>query len=507
MESKTLFQSMDNTKFLGYLGIFMLIVLFNMLTLGKPTNLLITLPQYLLVLILIINKNYNNAALFHFIFFILSLSEQKTLGLLGDESLTLYNYGTIKLFGPVRAAYVVNIILLLICYAKKYRPRKDILFYHLFKTFLFIGVVAGVIGLTGIIVHPYYTFYGFITPAIYMFVVLTTCYILLCFASDGFIKSCYYLALISTMAGVFASFLSYSVFGIVSSYSVFDIVYCADAMWFAAILVAGILSIKEKIPLIVSLIVLALIYMVVMEGKTVFNLAFAIGCLAYYVFLDKDIQTHHRTESHILRPLLIVGGVFAVTRIVLSNDSMSLYKIQSALSIFSFDLSNIADSPYIRIASLANVINDGLHNPFTLVFGNGYGGYFEDHLHLFVGLDLSKGAWPDDIISIGRFPNGHDTIVNVPFYNGLLGTYLILKISLYYLRRIKFNFMNSVAFMWILLIFYFNTLFAVMGCLFLFGGEYNVNGYNMSRSGNGNIDNPFKLFSNRNKNNKPIITQ
>lgn len=477
MGTRLFFQTSSKGKFLLVLGVFVVIVLLNMLTLAQPSNLAITIPQYMLVLLLIFSGDYKNAALLHFSFFILSLSAQKTLGLMEDHEFALYNYGTLKVVGPVRAAYLMNIVFVLICLLKGFKPRKDILFYRLVRYMLIITAIASTIGLVGIIVHPYYTFYGFETPAIYMFIVLTSCYILLCFASDGFIKSCYFLALICTMAGILASYLSYAVFGIVSSYSVFDIVYCADAMWFAPILFAGFLSIKEKLPLYVSIIIMALIYINVMEGKTVFNLAFALLCLLYYIFFDKDTISNHKIESHVLRPLLIVGVLVGGASIALTNSSMSLYKIQSALSIFSTDLSEVANSPYIRIASLANVINDGLHNPFTLIFGNGYGGYFEDNLNLFAGLDLSKGAWPDSIISSGRFPNGHDTMVNVPFYNGIIGTYLIIKICYLYIKRIKFNFMNSVAFMWILLMFYFNTIFAVMGCFFLMGAEYDVNGY------------------------------
>ncbi len=477
MARKTLFRINNNAEFLTVLGIFSAIVLLNMLTLAEPTNLLVTIPQYVIVIALIAGGDYKNATLLHFSFFILSLSIQKTLGLMESQSVPLYNYGSMKLIGPVRLSYLINIVLVIICASKGLKPRKDIAFYKLFKTFLYISGIATVVGFLGLVVHPYYTFSGFISPVVYMFVVLSTCYVLLCLATDDFIKSCYYIALLATMAGVFASYISYTFFNISTSYSVYDIFYCADCMWFAAILVAGVLSIKEKTPLYLSLIILFLIYMNVMEGKTVFNLAFAMGCLLYYVFFDKQSIAHHRIASYTLRPLLIVGSFLIITRMTLSNDSMSLYKIQSALSIFSSNVDDIANSPYIRIASLQNVIYEGFRNPFILIFGNGYGGYFTDNLNLFAGFDISVSGWTEDVARTGRFPNGHDTMVNVPFYNGLIGTFLIIKICYLYIKRIKFNFMNSVAFMWILLMFYFNTIFAVMGCFFLMGAEYDVNGY------------------------------
>ena len=479
MNKGALFQKENKTKFLVFLGLFTLIILLNMLTLAQPINLVVTIPQFLIVILFLFAGDYRNATLLHFCFFILSLSAQKTLGLMADQVYSLYNYGTVKLIGPIRASYAMNIVLVLICIFKGIKPRKDILFYKLYRYLLYMTLIAVIIGLIGIIINPYYTFLGFENPAIYMFVVLTTCYVLLCFASNEYIKSCYYLALISTMAGIFASYIAYSVFGIVSSYSIFDIVYCADAMWFAAILIAGVLFIKEKTPLYAALFVLALIYLNVMEGKTVINLSIALLCLIYYVYIDKETISHHRVGTRVLRPILLVGCILGATKISLSDSSMALYKIQSAISIFSADsLEDMSTSPYIRFASLANVLNEEIHNPFTLLFGNGFGGYFEDKLNLFAGLDLSKGAWTDEIIRTGRFPNGHDTMVNVPFYNGLLGVFLIIKICFLYIKRIKFNFMNCVAFMWIFLMFYFNTIFAVMGSLFLLGAEYDINGYN-----------------------------
>lgn len=473
-----------SSKFIGVLCVYTAIVVCNILSLGNSLNLLLTIPQYAIVFFFLFSGDFKKAVLLHFSFFILSLSAQKTLGMLGEQELVLFNYGTIKLIGPIRASYMVNIIMVFICFGQGLKPRKDILFYKLFKVFLIIGGIATVIGLLGLVVHPYYTFSGFINPVIYMFVVISTCYVLLCVASDDFIKDCYYLSLISTMAGVLASYLCFAVFGVVSSYSVFDIVYCADCMWFASILVAGLVSIKEKIPLYITLAVFILISINVMEGKSVFNLAFAVCCLAYYVFIDRSVKSKHQKEASIIRPLLIIGVIAALTKVTLSNDSMVMYKLQSAISIFSFDLEDISNSPYIRIASLLNILYEDIQNPFTLIFGNGYGGFFRDNLHLFSGLDLSRGAWPDDVISTGRFPNGHDTIVNVPFYNGLIGVYLICKISYQYIKRIKYNYMNSVAFMWILLILYFNTIFAVMGAFFLLGAEMNVNDYSPTHSEN-----------------------
>lgn len=479
------------SDFWRLLGLFTFIVLINILTLANVTNVLITLPQYFIVLLLIVIKDLKKATLFHFSFFILSLSAQKTLGMMEGDEFTLFNYGTIKLLGPVRAAYVVNIILLIMCNMLNLKPRKDILFYKLYRAFLYMGGSATLIGLIGILINPYYTLSGFIGPVIYMFVTISTCYILLCQASDTFIKSCYYISIISTMAGVFASFIGYTVFNIASSYSVFKVVYCADCMWFFAILIAGILSIREKIPLLICIVLYGYIATIILEGKSIFNLLFAFICLAYYVFLDKNYRKIYRSEARFLRPFIIVAVIVSTTFITFQANSLAVQKIQQALSLFSTNMDSIESSPYIRIASLANVIYEGFRNPFILIFGNGYGGYFTDDLNLFAGMDLTGGAWQDEVVRIGRFPKGHDTMVNVPFFNGLIGVYLVFKIFYLYIKRIKFNFMNSVAFMWIFLMLYFNTIFAVMGAFFLLGAEYDCNHFKNTykiKQKNGNIN-------------------
>ena len=129
-------------------------------------------------------------------------------------------------------------------------------------------------------------------------------------------------------------------------------------------------------------------------------------------------------------------------------------------------------SPYIRFASLYNILHEGLSNPLTLLFGNGYGGYFQDGLGLFNGIDLSNGAWGDECIRTGRFTSGHDMMVTVPLFNGLIGVYLIGKIAILYFKRMKFNYLSSAVFFWILLKFYFNTIVAVIGLFLLFASEY-----------------------------------
>jgi hypothetical protein len=293
-------------------------------------------------------------------------------------------------------------------------------------------------------------------------------------AEKKFIKSCYYLAIATTMAGIISSFLGYFVFGIKSSYSVYDIVYCADIVTFAPILIAGFFAIKEKLFLSVSLLMFFAISTVVVGGKEVFNIAFVLVCLTYFVFFDNDVKRGNYLLVLIMKPIMIISILLIIIGLTVISDSMVSYKVQSALSMFSDDMSEISRSPFIRIASLLNILYEGIANPFTLIFGNGYGGYFEDKLGLLDGMNLTNGAWSEDVVAVGRFPSGHDTFVSIPLFNGLFGLGLIIRISYMYIKRIPYNYMNSMAFSWILLVFYFNTIFAVIGCFFMLGAEYDI---------------------------------
>lgn len=459
-------------------SLFTIIILINILTLSNIANALLTIPQYIVVLYFLTKNDIKNSILWHFSFILLSLSAQRTLGMFEGKEFMMYNYGTIKLIGPLRACYIMNIIYVLILMGSKYRLHKELLFYKFYKSMLYLGLSAGVIGILGLIFHPYYSINGFIDYGIYVFVLLTSIYILLKVADSDFIKCIFYLCLISMMAGILGSFLAYAVFGVTSSYgAIEDIAYQADIIYMAPVLIIGALSIKQHKLLAISLVLYAIIILSAMEGKAVFSLAFSFLMLAYILYFDKDTKIKLKGKLKIIRPIIVLavlsGGIYLAGH--LASDSMAFYKIESAASMFTGDLDEMGRSPYIRVASLINIINEDLHNPFTLLFGNGYGGYFEDNLDMFVGLDLSKGAWTDDVIKTGRYTSGHDTMVTVPLFNGLIGIIVIIRICWLYIKRIPFNFMNGIAFIWIVLMFYANTMFAYIGVCCLLAGEYDIN--------------------------------
>ena len=279
------------------------------------------------------------------------------------------------------------------------------------------------------------------------------------------------------IASIIGCFICYVLFGVTSHYSAYEIAYLADIVGIGApALIIGIVFVRQRALVLLVLALYGYLMSLSFGGKSFFALGFAAVALVYLLFVDK--KTKDRLSTNIHRIRIVTIGFFAIVLAVavghISTDSMAFYKVVSALSIFSGNLDEVARSPYIRIASLLNIIHEGLHNPFILLFGNGYGGYFTDSLNLFAGIDLSLGAWPDDVIKTGRFPSGHDSIVTIPLFNGLIGAYLAFKISVKYIKRIPNNYLNGVIFLWFFLKFYFNTMFAAIGIFFLFAAELDL---------------------------------
>ena len=406
----------------------------------------------------------------------LSLSAQGTLGMFETKDFLQYHYGTIKLIGPVRACYAMNILYCIVLLGRKTKIEKTSLYYRLYKILLYLCVSAVFIGIGGLLLNPYYSFDSFMDYSIYAFIVITSIFIIARAADDSFIKDAYHLTLVSIMAGVFGSFLCYISGKVVSHYSIYDIAYMADVTVIALTLVVGIPFIRQKSLLWIALILYGILLITSMGGKNVIGLFFSLAVLAYLLFLDKKTKDNLHRNDKFLRPLvvIVVLGVVLYASRHIATDSMANYKMASAVSMFSSDLNEMSRSPYIRVASLINIINDGFSNIFALFFGNGYGGYFQDKLGLFVGTDLSNGAFKDEIIASGRFTSGHDTMVTVPLFNGLIGLFLVIKITWLYLKQINRNYMCSIAFFWLFLVFYFNTLYAMIGLFGLIGAEYKI---------------------------------
>lgn len=447
----------------------------NVATIGSPLNIIVTIPQFVIVIKFLLDGDIKNATLLHFAFILISISSQGVYGMYDDQNFLMYNYGTLKLIGPVRACYLVNIVLVAAINISKLRINKNSLYYKMFKIMVYLAASGVVIGLCGFVLDPYYALEGFVDNCVYMFVLLSSMYILLHIIDENAVKSAYYIGLIALMVGPVVSALGFLFLHITSSYGMYDIAVNLDIVNFCPLLLYGLLYVEKKQLLYISIAAYLFVAILAIGGKSIFGIAFCLISFFFLLVFDKETKNNHPKSAKLLRPFMFIIIVLIPVAVTKLGDSFAAYKVTSALSIFSGDLSEVARSPFIRIASLINILYEGIQNPFILIFGNGYGGYFEDHFNYFEGLQLEKGAWHGEDLVTGRYHSGHDTIVVAPLLNGLFGLYLLIKISWQYIKRIKYNYFSAMAFLWIILVFYSNTILAYIGTFLLFASEYDLN--------------------------------
>jgi len=156
-----------------------------------------------------------------------------------------------------------------------------------------------------------------------------------------------------------------------------------------------------------------------------------------------------------------------------------LGKMQSVETLTNFftgqgEMSDVDDSPYIRLAEISNIVYEDVRNPIYLFFGRGFGGYYRDELQLFKGYDLTSGAFSNEEIKVGRYSYGHDTFVTVPMLNGFIGFFMLISLIVTMCKKSPQNYLYLSSLMFLLLWFYFDVLMGVFGVMLLYGAEHKV---------------------------------
>lgn len=472
------------TRHYGFKTIFIisfLVGLCNLLTIKSIVGIFITFVEIWWVIYLLIHNKKQDALIWHLIFIVLSISAQGAAAI-NDGQISLYNYAELKIFGPIRFSYVITILIWLVS-KRRISCNKHSILMKLLRFLLFIAVTGDIIGILGITLSQHYSIDAFISYNVYIWIVILTLDTILKNNHIYLIKTIYRIsipllcgAIIASMTGMFL--------GISTNYGGHDdLPMTLDIFYYCPLLILSILYVKRHIPLILSCIAVLfiLVFLGASGGKSVFIIAISLVYLGFRVFtinnnishIDKQIYKHLKYLKCIVIVLFIGIGAY-LPKIMSDGDSMTGYKIASAISIFSGNIDDVSRSPAIRIAETANIFYNSRNNPFYLLFGRGYGGYFTDELGLFIGLEVWKGGWNEKIVSSGRYPTAHDTFAVVPLCNGIVGIILILYMSWLFITKIKTNYLNFAAIPWLLLTFYFSTLCAIIGIFFLVGGQFDI---------------------------------
>lgn len=468
-----MYTSKDNIFFFKILTLSIIITVFNLLTMGNSIGAVGSIPLFFFIFFKIFNGEYANALFWHLIFISLSISSVLAHGIVedGGELPTMYNYANLKILGPVSLSYLVTIIIFL-CTIKN-RPNismKSLLHKTLYLA-LFLAISGNIIGILGFLFYSGNSIHEFVKLNIYIWMTIITILSVIK-TINPILKKKYYISCVPLLCGAVIGSIIGMLLGIKTSYGGVEIPMTPDVIYFAPILILAVFSMKRFNFWIFSSMILYLFLLSrTMGGKTVFIILFIGGYLLYLIFFNKEFKQVHiknvKTIRFFLIILIIAIGAYVPT-ILMDKESLASYKIQAAMSIFGGDISN---SPATRVAEFCNFVYNNRSNPFHLLFGMGYGGYFTDELNMLVGLDLS-GGWSPEVIRTGRFPSAHDTFSEVPLINGFIGLAYILYIGLSYIKRIKSNYIAFAAVPWLILTFYFTPSLAFTAIYFLTGAEY-----------------------------------
>lgn len=418
------------------------------------------------------------AIYWHLMFLTLSISSVAAFGMADEGTLlTMYNYGTTKLVGPISVSYVISIMLFLCIMDKKDIPYRFHLLRYIYNLMLYLAISGNIIGLAGFFFSSGYSFSEYIKLNIYIGMTIITLITVFKTANQQLI-SLYSHSSVPLICGAIIGTIMGLMAGITTTYGGVVIPMTPDVIYFAPIIIFALFMTKGHVrTLSISSILYIFLLSKTMGGKTVFLIVFTGIYLSYLILFDKNFKITHKKHIVKIRMIFVTAIsliILYIPTVLMDRDSLTSYKIEAAISMFGGDASEVSNSPATRIAEIANFCYNNRYDPFHLIFGMGYGGYFTDELGMLVGLDLS-GGWSEEVIRSGRFPNGHDTYAEVPLVNGFLGLILVIYVGLLYIRNIKMNFLSLAAVPWLLLSFYFSPIYAFISIFFLTGAEYNLN--------------------------------
>lgn len=453
-----------------------IILLINGITNTTLTNLVVTIPQFCFVLYLIVVNRTDKAVFWHFIFFITSFTYYGDVNSVGILELSSYNYAKFKLFGPISYSHVISIILLIVVTLKHSQHNNaNGLFNQFYKLVLLFMISGFLIGFLGLAFSNYYI-EGFINYGSYILLIFIHTSILLKYKSNTLKKEFY--DIISPVLAILP------VINFILHYFNPDI-RDSSALSFYSLLIIPALLFRKNVYLyligIAFLVHNSIVYG--MSGKSLI-LFVSMIIITFILSMPKSAGYIFPKRAHIIRVTMLISlisipTIVTIIQITYGGSSFIVSKIHQVTTLFDFiinqgDIEAIAPSPYVRVTSLINILYEGMYNPFVLLFGKGFGGYFQDSLNFFTNLSLYNGGFSDKAILSGHYYTGHDTMVTVPMFNGLIGLFILLRVVWKSIKFSNNNFLILTAIPFLLLAFYFDTLIGVSGVLLLYAGSFNL---------------------------------
>lgn len=469
-----------NNRIYFIVGFLVLLELANMLFVGSPLNLAIAFPEVIYVLFILFVKNDTKAALLYHVIFCLTGFDAT----FSDEEAVLYSYPEVKLFGPLTVSYIIlGLIWVRAITIPINKEVKQTLLFKFWKIILILMLYGAIVGFLGILFDGY-RFGDFITPFVYIFIGFVFLDIVIRLYDKQFLEECYGFAFCLLVASPIATFISFFLLHLSVEYSVYDTLISNEVFGFCPILML-FLVFKEKnnkLLLYTGLVTYFICAFTAGRGGTFLDIAACFAIIAYIVYTKKGLV------RPIYRRLLIIGipitvvGIVSYSQIMDVGANLATVKISELFSMFQalgtisssgLDISGISESPYVRIAEVLNVLDNGLHNILGLLFGYGYGGYYTDSTHLFEAVPLT-GAFPQEYINTGRYGTAHSFMPTLLLYNGVVGLTMTTVLCFRYLKSIKFTPLAFAAFNLFFHSFYFNTSIIMGAAFILFAAESRI---------------------------------
>ena len=481
MSDKKLVIGFSNGRTIVLLVLFTLFETINIVFMESSLNLILTVPQILIVLYYLYAKNdLNTAFLLHVIFILTGLDATS-----GSSEMQLMSYAKVKLFGPLTMSYII--VGLMWLRVRKWpiacQPQSLLLLLRRLFIYFFISGVA--IGIPGLIILGH-RISDFVLPFVYVLVgyIYSDIYIRIC--KPEYLNRCSNYIFILLISAPFATFVTYFLLNIRASYSVFDaLIYNEMFMIAPMMMLLLFFNVRNKNWLLLSLTVYFVCVAAAGRGGMFLNILVALLFALYYIYFAKDFR-RSKTIS-ILRTTIPILAFFGVTYVgfveVDGGQSLAASKINELTSLINaatslrsttFVLTDISASPYIRVAEVINIIDNGIKEPLCLIFGHGFGGVFTDSTHLFENVDVSDGGFPIEVVNSGKYGMAHSFLPTTLLYNGLIGLFMLFSLGVKYIKRCKSTPFTYAAYILCFYSFYFNTSLLIGATFLLFCAENRI---------------------------------
>lgn len=461
-----------------YVALYAFLFSFGIVTKDSVVGLLLTVPQVLIIVYLLLRKEYYKATFCHLLFIVLGLDSTTSLLTISGDEFSMYSYAKIKLVGPIGLNHLIGGLIwwrVRLKFPEFYLKKS--LFYHFYKLIILLAIGGVSIGIIGIVFWGYPIQY-FIKPVVYILNAYIYIDILLRLYSLNYSKKYYFHIIYLIIAAPLAAAFCFHLLGVHSTYSTEEaLVYNEMYLLSPCLLIAFLQVSNKRILILFSLGCYCLNLIAGARGSH-----FIIFIVAVIFFL---YQLYFNSGSRALRlglPVIIFCLVLTLSGVFSTASHLSTVKFREVLALtnifwgegnFMIRIQEIPESPLTRIAEVLNILHNGFTNPLGLIFGKGYGGHFTDSLGLFNGLTL-MGGYSDDVIASGKFTTAHSVYPTALLYNGIIGLFLLVRMGVKYLRNMKHTFLTFAALVLFLYGFYYNSIILLCCIFMLYAAEYKL---------------------------------